>query len=143
MRPPGRVIRWDSWRRPDFRRGKRLSKNQRLNRWVKPRTRATSLTAEQWAALPAYLDLRLIRSRIGRPGFRTRQVILVTTLLDPLQYTAEALGKLCLRRWAMERTLRHLKTTLQMEHLSGKNPEKFQRELRMHLLVHNCAGGSC
>ncbi len=74
---------------------------------------------------------------MGLPGFRTRQVILVTTLLDPIKYTAQALGQLYLRRWAMELTLRHLKTTLQMEHLSCKNPENIDRELRMHLLVHN------
>ena len=131
------VIRWDSWRRPDFRRGKRLSKNERLIRWFKPRTCAASLTAEQWAALPEYLDVRLVRCRMGLPGFRTRQVLLVTTLLDPVKYTAESLGKLYLRRWSMELTLRHLKTTLQMEHLSCKNPENIERELRMHLLVHN------
>jgi hypothetical protein len=37
----------------------------------------------------------------------------------------------------MELTLRHLKTTLQMEHLSCKNPNNVERELRMHLLMHN------
>jgi hypothetical protein len=37
----------------------------------------------------------------------------------------------------MELTLRHLKTTLQMEHLSCKNPHNVERELRMHLLMHN------
>jgi hypothetical protein len=37
----------------------------------------------------------------------------------------------------MELTLRHLKTTLQMEHLSCKTPENLDRELRMHFLMHN------
>ncbi len=37
----------------------------------------------------------------------------------------------------MELTLRHLKTTLQMEHLSCKTPHNVERELRMHLLMHN------
>jgi len=71
------------------------------------------------------------------PGFRTRQIILVTTLLDSVKYPASALGQLYYRRWAMELTLRNLKTTLQMEHLSCKNPENLEREIRMHLLVHN------
>ena len=70
-------------------------------------------------------------------GFRTRQVTLVTTLLDPVQYPLFALSELYQRRWEMELTLRHLKTTLQMEHLSCKNPANIERELRMHLLVHN------
>ena len=37
----------------------------------------------------------------------------------------------------MELSLRHIKTTLQMEHLSCKNPDTVTRELWMHLLVHN------
>ena len=61
----------------------------------------------------------------------------MTTLLDRHQYSAQALGMLYRRRWDMELTLRHLKTTLQMEHLSCKTPENVERELRMHLLVHN------
>ena len=39
----------------------------------------------------------------------------------------------------MELTFRHLKTTLQMDHLSCRSPEAVERELRMHLLVHNLA----
>lgn len=49
----------------------------------------------------------------------------------------EALAKLYRQRWHRELTLRHLKTTLQMEHLGCKNPDNIERELRMHLLVHN------
>jgi hypothetical protein len=34
------------------------------------------------AALPEALVLREVRYRIGMPGFRTHQIILVTTLFD-------------------------------------------------------------
>jgi hypothetical protein len=71
------------------------------------------------------------------PGFRTRQVMVVTTLLDSDKYPPAALWQLYFRRWAMELSLRNLKTTLQMEHLSCKNPENLQREIRMHFLAHN------
>jgi hypothetical protein len=71
------------------------------------------------------------------PGFRTRQVLLVTTLLDPQKYPLAALGKLYRQRWEMELTLRNLKTTLQMDQLSCKSPANIERELRMHLLMHN------
>ena len=81
--------------------------------------------------------MRVVRCRLDVRGFRTRQVTLVTTLLDPVQYPLAALSALYRRRWEMELTLRHLKTTLQMEHLSCKNPGNVERELRMHLLVHN------
>jgi len=131
------VFRVHGARKIDFRKGQRLSRDQRLVHWHKPRLCPAYLTAQQWAEWTTVLELRLVRCRITVPGFRTRQVILVTTLLDPVQYTAAALESLYLRRWEMELTLRHLKTTLQMEHLSGKNPDNVERELRMHLLMHN------
>jgi hypothetical protein len=37
----------------------------------------------------------------------------------------------------MELSLRHLKTTLQMEHLSCKTPANLEREIRLHFLIHN------
>lgn len=123
--------------RSDFRRGQRLSRNERLVQWTKPTKAATTISAELWAALPEVVTLRLVRCRLDIPGFRTREVILVTTLLDSEKYSPAALGQLYYRRWAMELTLRNLKTTLQMEHLSCKTPENLDREIRMHFLVHN------
>jgi hypothetical protein len=123
--------------RSDFRRGKRLRRDERLVQWRKPNKRATTISAEEWDRLPAVLTLRLVRCRLQIPGFRTRQVLLVTTLLDSVAYPPSALGQLYYRRWAMELTLRNLKTTLQMDQLSCKNPENLEREIRMHFLVHN------
>jgi hypothetical protein len=131
------VFRVRGSRRKDFRRGKRLSKHERLVCWRKPKNPSACMSAEQWAQLPDCLELRLVRCQLARAGYRTHQVILVTTLLDSVKYPVADLGMLYLRRWDMELTLRHLKTTLQMEHLSCKTPDNVERELRMHLLVHN------
>jgi hypothetical protein len=62
---------------------------------------------------------------------------LVTTLLDTVSCPATELGNLYRRRWLMELCLRNLKTSLGMEVLSAMNPETLDRELRLHLLVHN------
>jgi hypothetical protein len=131
------VFRVKGSRRKDFRRGKRLSRNERLVQWEKPKRPATTMTAEQWACLPETLTLRLVRCELKMPGFRTRKVILVTTLLDSVAYPASALSELYYRRWAMELTLRNIKITLQMDHLSCKTPENLDREIRLHFLVHN------
>ena len=131
------VFRLHGARKVDFRKGQRLGRDDRLFIWQKPQSCPAYLTPLQWAQLPAQLTVRLVRSRLGLRGFRTRQVTLVTTLLDPETYSAAALGQLYRRRWEMELTLRNLKTTLQMEHLSCKTPNNVERELRMHLLVHN------
>jgi hypothetical protein len=131
------VFRVRGARRRDFRRGKRLSRDEREVQWRKPAQPPRTISAEEWARLPDSLTLRVVRCRINVRGFRTRQVILVTTLLDRQRYSLEALSELYLRRWEMELTLRHLKVTLQMDHLSCKTPENLQREIRLHLLVHN------
>ena len=39
---------------------------------------------------------------VAVPGFRTQKLVLVTTLLDAQTYSAEALGQLYFRRWAVE-----------------------------------------
>lgn len=131
------VFRVKGVRRSDFRQGKRLSRNERLVQWRKPWALAKTVTPQEWALLPEVLTLRLVRCRLTLPGFRTRQIIVVTTLLDSAQFPPQALSQLYFRRWAMELSLRNLKTTLQMEHLSCKNPENLDREIRMHFLVHN------
>jgi len=131
------VFRLHGARRADGRRGRRLGRGDRQVCWPKPALRPRYLTPSQWALLPEVLTVRLVRCRLAVRGFRTREVILVTTLLDPVKYPAEALGALYRRRWEMELSLRHLKTTLQMEHLSCKRPQHVERELRMHLLMHN------
>ena len=131
------VFRVRGPRRADFRRGQRLSAQERLVQWIKPRQAPSTVEPAEWAVLPAQLTLRVVRCQLCIPGFRTQKVILVTTLLDSVKYPPSALSQLYLRRWEMELTLRHLKTTLQMEHLSCLKPENIQRELRFHLLVHN------
>lgn len=131
------VFRVRGARRSDWRRGQRLSKHERCVRWPKPKLKPRYLTQQQWALLPQSLELRLVRIFICEPGFRTRKVILVTTLLDRQIYSAQALADLYRRRWDMELSLRHLKTTLQMEQLSCKTPQMLEREIRMHFLVHN------
>jgi hypothetical protein len=131
------VFRVKGKQRRDFRRGQRRGRDERLVRWKKPAVRGVTFTAEQWAALPEELVLRLVRCRMDVPGFRTKQVILVTTLLDLVMYPSAALGQLFYRRWAMELTLRNIKITLQMDHLSCKTPENLDREIRLHFLMHN------
>lgn len=131
------VFRLRGHRRGDWRRGQRLSKNERLVHWRKPKIQPPYLSAAQWADLPEQITLRLVRVQISERGLRTRKLILVTTLLDASAYPPEALAQLYRLRWDMELSLRHLKTTLQMEQLSCKNPQTVQRELWMHFFIYN------
>ncbi len=123
--------------RGDFRRGQRLSKDERLVTWSKPKQRPRTIGRREWNKLPDQLTLRLVRCVLEVPGFRTRRVTLATTLLDREQFPPAALSRLYRRRWTMELTLRNLKSTLQMDHLSCLNPDNLEREIRLHFLVHN------
>jgi len=81
--------------------------------------------------------VREIRYFINIKGFRTKKVTLVTTLLAHHVYTYELLAELYGLRWQVEIDLRHLKTTMQMEHIHSKTPEMVRKEFYVHLLAYN------
>jgi hypothetical protein len=78
----------------DFRRGRRLGHNDRIVVWHKPSQRPPHWSKEEYDQLPKTLTLRILRFEITVPGFRSKEVILATTLLDPKLYPAQELEKL-------------------------------------------------
>jgi len=131
------VCRVAASRTTDFRRGQRLGKDDHLVAWLRPSTRPRNLSDEEYAQLPAQLPLREIRGHIDVPGWRTREVILVTTLLDPVKYPRQALLDLYALRWQCELRLRDLKIALHMDVLRTLSPEMVRKELLAHLLAYN------
>src|SRR5262249_28686304 len=85
-------------RRPDFRRGRRLGREDHVARWAKPERPAWMDTAT-YAALPAALAVRELRVRVRHPGFRTRVLVVATTLLDAAAFPREDLAVLYRVRW--------------------------------------------
>jgi hypothetical protein len=123
--------------RPRSRWLRRLGPLDQLVEWFKPRQRPVWLSAEEYAALPAALVVRELRYRVERPGFRTREVTLATTLLDAEAYPAGALAELYRQRWQVETNLRHLKQTLKMDVLRCETGEGVLKELTVFALVYN------
>lgn len=66
-----------------------------------------------------------------------RSVTLVTTLLDPVAYPADALAELCQSRWRVETNLAHRKTTLGMDVLRCQTEAGVRREVVMYTVVYN------
>jgi len=125
-------------RRVDFRKAiKVLGKNDALFLWRKPPEKATYFTLQEWDTLPQQLTVRLVKATIENRGFRTREITLVTTLLDPKDYPAEELMAAYLKRWRMEMCLDDLKTTLGMEKLRSHPPVQAQKEILIFLTAHN------
>ena len=116
---------------------KTLGVHDQLVTWLKPKTCPSWLTREALAALPESLVLREVRYHIGRPGFRTRQITLVTTLLDAEIYRVADLAELYRQRWQVETSLAHLKTTMQMDVLHCKTVPGVLKELTVFAIVYN------
>jgi hypothetical protein len=83
--------------------------------WLKPKTRPSWLSRETLATLPEAWTLREVRYHVGTPGFRTREMTLVTTLFDAEAYRVSELAELYHRRWQVEISQPHYGTR---EHLS-------------------------
>ena len=123
-------------RSADFRRGKRLGKDDHIVCWPKP-MKPRAMDKETFNALPDGLTIREVRIKIEKPGFRTKTIVVVTTILDPSEASKEDLAELYRQRWNNELDLRSIKTTMQMEVLRCKTPEMVRKEIWTHVLAYN------
>jgi len=130
------VLRKHQSRKTDFRTGVRYGKDDHAVFWDKP-TRPTWMSKEEYAQYPAFLTLREIKVRIATLGFRTREAVVVTDLLDDIEYSKEDLAAIYRRRWQAELNLRSLKTIMQMDHLRCKEPHRVRNEIRAHFIAYN------
>ena len=124
-------------RQIDWRRGQRLGPDERLVIWKRSRVQPGFLTDKQWSALPATITVRILRVRVQQKGFRTRELVLVTTLLDGADYPAQQIIAAYLRRWRLEMCLDDLKTVLGLEALRCQSPAMIHRELSRSAVAHN------
>lgn len=131
------LFRLHQARPADLRKGKRLGKQDRLFTWDKPWQRPRYLPQLLWQAIPQQLSVRVLRFSLHVPGFRVRSVTLVTTLLDPKEYPAEALAWLYAERWRVELWFRDIKTSMGMEVLRCKSPKLVHKELEMFFIAYN------
>jgi hypothetical protein len=130
------VSRLSAQRRADFRRGTRLGKDDHLVDWKKP-TSIRSVDRPTYNALPDAITVREVRFRVEQPGFRTRWIAVVTTLLDTARASKEELASLDRARWNNELDLRPIKVTLQMDVLRCKTPDLVRKEIWTHVLAYN------
>jgi hypothetical protein len=105
--------------------------------WPKPKAKPTWMSAEEYAALPAELTVRVLRYRVESPGFRVGVVTVVTTLTDAAAYPAEEVAMLYFRRWLAEVNFKHIKITMKMDVLRCETVDGVLKELAMFALVYN------
>ena len=104
----------------DFRRGKRLGKNDHCVRWPKPPIRPQWMTQEQYDAFANEITVREVK---------TGGQVLVTTMLNHRKTQKAELSSLYGLRWNVELDLRNIKTTLGMDVLSCQTPQMNEKEM--------------
>lgn len=129
------VVRKHQGRKNEMKKGKRIGLNDKLVTWYKPKSRPKGLSKKEDDALPPSLTVREIHYYVCIPGWRTKEVTVITTLLDEKTYPLREIAKLYRLRGEVELDLRHLKTTLKMEVLRGKTPAR--KEISVYLLAYN------
>lgn len=114
-----------------------ISADDQLIEIVKPHNRTPWLSSEQFAAVPRRIVVRVLRYRVERKGARSRDLVLMTTLLDKVKYPASDIAELYKARWQVELNLRDLKQTLGMNSLHSKSVDGVTKEMLMFALVYN------
>lgn len=104
--------------------------------WRKP-TRPRHWSPKDWQALPDELVVRIVRVRAVRKGFRSRTVLIATTLLDSAAYPAEEVAGLHLQRWTVELFFRDITTSMSKDMLAGCSPNMVRREIVMFAIAYN------
>lgn len=132
------LFRLHQARKLNLRKGKKLGKNDWLVLLPKPSSPAPYLSRKEWNALPNTIEVRVIHAFVHIKGWRTRELWLVTTFLDPVAFPIQELTALYLRRWEIELSFRHIKTTMGMETLRCHTPPMILKEFLLFLIAHNC-----
>jgi hypothetical protein len=131
------VVRLHQFRKTDHADAKRLAEGDELVTWHKGTNCPATTAKEDFALWPKQMTVRLITTHISAPGFRTKKVVVATTLLDPVAYPADTVRELYAKRWNVELHFDQIKTTLGLDVLSCKCPEMIEKELQIHLIAYN------
>jgi Transposase DDE domain len=127
----------DKTGRPSSEFVRRLGKHDQIVRWKRPSIKPAWMTAEQWAAMPQWLEVRELRYAMASNGQRTHVVVIATTLLDETLYPKADVAELYGMRWRVETRFSELKTTLKMRKLKSKSADGVLKELAIYCLVYN------
>jgi len=130
------VVRLHQARTADFRRGRRLGQGDHVVTWIRP-AKPEWMDQDTYDQMPESIEVREVLVQVDEPGFRTKSLVVVTTLCDAEEYAAEEIAELYRGRWLAELDIRAIKITLDMDVLRCKTPEMVRREVWTHLLAYN------
>lgn len=131
------VVKAHHRRKVDFRKEIKLGSYDQIIGYEKPKQRPYRMTPQEYADAPESIFVRHLRYQVIQKGFRTRTIVIATTLLNSELYTPEKIAALYRQRWQVEIDIRSLKTHMQMEQLRCKSPSMVRKEIYCHMLAYN------
>lgn len=126
-------------RHTDFRRGRRLGRDDHIVIWNRP-GRPSWMSKEMYDSMPKSIELREIRYLITQPGRKQEPLVIVTTMTEIDGDNAvrhEDLAELFSFRWHAELDIRSIKTHMNLNHLRCKSPAMVHREFWVTMLAYN------
>lgn len=95
------AVRLHQRRSVDWSAGERLGERDHVVIWHKPE-KPEWMQQALYDQIPATMRVREVEISVSQPGFRTRSLVVVTTLFDGEEFPAEEIGELYRRRWQAE-----------------------------------------
>ena len=130
------VVRLHQRRTSDFRSGRLLGPGDHVVTWLKP-AQPEWMDEATYERMPASIQVREVQVQVHQAGFRTKSLVVVTTLTDAEQYSQADLAELYHQRWLVELDIRAIKITLGMDVLRCKSAAMVRREIWTCLLAYN------
>jgi len=125
-------------RHTDFRKGKRLGKNDHVVTWPLG-TRPNWMKTEEYRSLPKQIVLREIKYVVSEPGRKQKPFVVVSNMVEPSgkdEVSADEIAELYGFRWNVELDIRSIKSHLNMGFMRCKSPEMIHNEFWTKLLAY-------
>lgn len=116
---------------------RRKNQARGVQRWKKAAKVPAWMAVIQYSLLPKFINVRIVRYTVARKGYRTKHVLIATTLMDEARWPDEKIAELYGHRWRIETCFDHLKTTMKMNVLRCKTVDGVRKELAVYLAVYN------
>jgi hypothetical protein len=126
-------------RHTDFRKGRRLGKNDHIVTW-KRGSRPNWMTDQMHRSLPEQLEFREVKYVVSEPGRKQSPFVVVTDMLEQSGEqgaSANEIAELYSFRWNVELDIRNIKTHLNMDLMRCKSPPMVNTEFWMKRLAYN------
>jgi hypothetical protein len=115
---------------------KRSGQKLGVVRWKRRCVQPAWMSQDQFDSMPQELNVRIVRQIIEHPGYRSKVVLLATTLPRD-RWSDQQIAELYRQRWQIETCFAHLKTAMHLGVLRCKSVAGIRKELTVYLLVYN------